>query len=56
MHATLKCCDDRFAANPQYVFHALDWLERNTVVSSVNFSERKQFQSRQCMKDDFLFL
>ena len=23
VHARLKCCDDRFAANPQYIFHAL---------------------------------
>ena len=45
MHARLKRCDDRFAANPQYIFHALDWIERNAVASSVNFAERKQFQS-----------
>ena len=38
-------CDDRFAANPQYIFHALDWIERNAVASSVHFAERKQFQS-----------
>ena len=38
------CCDDRFAANPQYIFHALDWIERNAVESSVHFAERKQFQ------------
>ena len=24
VHARLKCCDDRFAANPQYIFHALE--------------------------------
>ena len=45
VHARLKCCDDRFAANPQYIFRALDWIEQNTVVSSVHFAERKQFQS-----------
>ena len=45
VHARLKCCDDRFAANPQYIFHALDWIERNAVASSVHFAERKQFQS-----------
>ena len=45
VHARLKCCDDRFAANPQYIFHALDWIERNAVASSVHFVERKQFQS-----------
>ena len=41
----MKCCDDRFAANPQYMLHALDWVERNTVASSVHFTERKQLQS-----------
>ena len=32
-------CDDRIAANPQYIFHALDWIERNAFVSSVHFAE-----------------
>ena len=45
MLAGLKCCDDRFAANPQYIFYALDWIERNAVASSVHFAERKQFES-----------
>ena len=45
MHVRLKCCDDRFGANPQFIFHALDWIERNAVASSVHFAERKQFQS-----------
>ena len=45
VHTRLKCCDDRFASNPQYIFHALDWIERNAAASSVNFPERKQFQS-----------
>ena len=45
MHARLKCCDGRFAANPQHIFHALDSIERITVASSVHFAERKQFQS-----------
>ena len=45
VHAGLKCCYYRFAANPQYIFHALDWIEKNAVASSVNFAERKQFQS-----------
>ena len=40
----LKCCDDRFAANPQYIFYALDWSERNAVASSFLFAKRKQFQ------------
>ena len=45
VHTSLKSCDDRFASNPQYIFHALDWIERNAVASSVHFAERKQFQS-----------
>ena len=45
MHTRLKCCDDRFASNPQYIFHALDWIKRNAVASSLHFPERKQFQS-----------
>ena len=38
VHTRLKCCDDRFASSPQYIFHALDWIKRYAVV-------RKQFQS-----------
>ena len=45
VHARLKCCDDRFASNPQYIFQSLDWIERNAVASSIHFAERKQFQS-----------
>ena len=45
MHARLNGCDDRFASNPQYIFHTLDWIERNAVASSIHFAERKQFQS-----------
>ena len=45
VHTRLKCCDDRFASNSQYIFHALDWIERNAVASSIHFAERKQFQS-----------
>ena len=44
-HTRLKCCDNRFASNPQYIFHALDWIERNAVARPVHFAERKQFQS-----------
>ena len=44
VHARLKC-DDRFASNSQYIFHALDWIERSAVASSIHFAERKQFQS-----------
>ena len=45
VHARLKCCDDRFAANPQYIFHALDWIESNAVANLFCCAERKQFQS-----------
>ena len=43
VHVRLVCGDDRFAANPRYIFHALDWIERNAVASSVHFAGRKQF-------------
>ena len=41
VHARLKCCDDRFASNSQYVLHAIDWIERNPVASSIHFAEKK---------------
>lgn len=41
----LKCGDDRFVSGSHHIFHALDWIERNAVVSSILFAERKQFQS-----------
>ena len=40
MDTRLKCRDDRVAANPQYIFHVLDWMESNTVGSSVHFAEK----------------
>ena len=43
-HVRPKCCDDRFAAKPHYIFHALDWVERNAVASSVHSAERELFQ------------
>ena len=45
LHTRLKFWDDKFASNPQYIFHALDWIERNAVASTVHFAERKQFRS-----------
>ena len=33
VHARLKCCDDGFAPNPQYIFCAFDWVEINAVPS-----------------------
>ena len=44
LHARLKSCDDRFALDPQYIYQAIDWIERN-VASTVHFTERKQFQT-----------
>ena len=41
----LKCSDNRFASNPQYLFAMLDWIEKAAVASTINFTSRKQFQS-----------
>ena len=27
VYARLKCCDNRFVANPQYIFHTLNWIK-----------------------------
>ena len=40
-----NCRDDRFTANPQYIFHALDWTEGSAAASSTHFTEKKQFLS-----------
>ena len=45
MHVRLKHYNDIFSANPWYIFHALDWFEKNAVASSVHSVARKQFQS-----------
>ena len=45
VQARLKCSDNRFASNAQYLFSALDWVEKYAVASSVNFTQRIQFQS-----------
>ena len=39
VHTRLNCCDDRFASNPQYIFHALNWIQGSAVASSVHFAE-----------------
>ena len=44
-YARLKFCDDKVASDPQYIFQALDWIERLAVVSTFYFTERKQFQA-----------
>ena len=33
MHVRPKCCDDRFTANPQYMFQTLDCIEIDVVES-----------------------
>ena len=43
-HARLKCSDDRFASSTQYIFHCLDWVEKEAVSSSINIAQRKHFQ------------
>ena len=43
VHARLKCCDDRFASNPQYIFQSLDWIERTAMAASRHFADRKQY-------------
>lgn len=43
VHARLKCCDDRFASNPQYIFQSLDWIERTAIAASIHFADRKQY-------------
>ena len=44
IHARLKSCDDRFASNPQYIFHCVDWVEKTAIASSIHFAERKRYQ------------
>lgn len=39
MHVRSKCCDDRFTANPQYMFQTLDFIEIDVAASSVHFAE-----------------
>ena len=34
-----------FASDLLHIFEALDWIERNTVASTVFFNKRKQFQT-----------
>ena len=44
IHAHLKSCDARFASDPQYIFQCLNWIERETIMNTINFSERKRRQ------------
>ena len=44
IHACLKYFDKRFAKNPIYIFHTLDWVKGAAFSNSINFVERKQFQ------------
>ena len=43
-HVRLKSTDDRFATNPQYIFHLIDWVEKEAISSSISIAERKHFQ------------
>ena len=36
IHARLKCCDHRCAADPQYIFQCLNWIERETITLYYN--------------------
>ncbi|XP_066911966.1 uncharacterized protein [Clytia hemisphaerica] len=68
VHARLKSSDDRFASDPQYIFHSLHWTESSNVASAISFSQQKHFQSdisagsltnpdnvRQMINDDQIF-
>ena len=44
VHTRLKCADDRFANNAQYIFAQLDLIERAAIWSSITFAENKRFQ------------
>jgi len=43
-HARLKCSDSRFASDPQYIFALLNWIEKETILSTINIAERKRKQ------------
>ena len=45
VHGTLKCCDNQFASNPQYMFHAWDYTEKKAVWNSITLAGQKQFRS-----------
>ena len=40
----MKCCDSRFASDPQYIFQCLNWIEREMIFNTINFAERKRRQ------------
>ena len=44
IHARLKSCDPRFASDPQYIFQCLNWIEREAILNTINFAERKRRQ------------
>ena len=43
-HARLKCADNRFASDPQYIFGMLNWIERETISSTIHFARMKRRQ------------
>ena len=38
LYVTQNFSDNRSAANPQCIFHAFDWIQRNVVASLVHFA------------------
>ena len=44
-HARLKCADNRFASDPQYIFGMLNWIERETISSTIHFAGMKRRQA-----------
>ena len=44
MYARLKCCHDRFAANPQHIYHALDWINKMLLQAQFILLERNNFK------------
>ena len=46
VQAILKYYDHRFVLNPRFIFHALDWIEKEIVWNSINSAQRKQLQSK----------
>ena len=51
IHARLKCCDNRFSSDPQYVFQCLNWIEEEIVRSTISLVERKRKQNSWTIRD-----
>ena len=44
VHVRLKCCYDRFTANLENIFHALDWMERIVVQAQFILLKENNFK------------